>query len=92
MHRRYKDDNGKVMSEEEFKKLFSKFERDYKNKYETIVETIIQTINERCSTDSQKLKMLFEYLTSKDMKYDYDFTIEKDGYINHPGYTFPPYG
>lgn len=91
LNKHYYDDNGNPVSEEEFNILYQKFEDTYKKKYEEIVNQIINQINQRCTDNKQKLKMLFDYLTSDDMKYDLRQTsADGRGAIGFT-YGFPPY-
>lgn len=87
----YVDDNGNKVSEEEFQILYRDFENKYKKKYEDFVNQLIAQINNRCSNNKQKIKMLFDYLTSDDMKYDLRQTTTDGRRSIGFTYEFPPY-
>ena len=91
LNKHYYDDNGNTVSEEEFQILYQEFENKYKKKYEDIVNQIISQINQRCTGNKQKLKMLFDYLTSDDMKYDLRQTTADGRRAIVFTYRFPPY-
>lgn len=91
LNKHYYDDNGNPVSEEEFQILYQLFENKYKKKYEDIVNQIISQINQRCTGNKQKIKMLFDYLTSDDMKYDLRQTSADGRRAIGFTYRFPPY-
>ena len=91
LNKHYYDDNGNSVSEEEFHLLYQEFENKYKKKYEDIVNQIISQINQRCTDNKQKIKMLFDYLTSDDMKYDLRQTTADGRRAIGFTYRFPPY-
>lgn len=90
-NKNYVDDNGNKVSEEEFQILYRDFENKYKKKYEDFVNQLIAQINNRCSNNRQKIKMLFDYLTSDDMKYDLRQTTTDGRRSIGFTYEFPPY-
>ena len=88
----YYDDKGNSISKEKFDRKYAEFVQAYECKYEQIVSYIIEQINSRCNTNKEKLRMLFEYMTNDNMKYDL-VGVSVDGKrATHPGYVFPPYG
>ena len=91
LNKNYVDDNGNKVSEEEFQILYRDFENKYKKKYEDLVNQLIDQINKRCSNNKQKIKMLFDYLTSDDMKYDLRQTSTDGRRSIGFTYEFPPY-
>ena len=91
LNKNYVDDNGNKVSEEEFQILYRDFENKYKKKYEDFVNQLIAQINNRCSNNRQKIKMLFDYLTSDDMKYDLRQTTTDGRRSIGFTYEFPPY-
>jgi transglutaminase/protease-like cytokinesis protein 3 len=84
--------NGKPISEEEYNKRFADCVHSYESTYEVRVCNIVNQINNRCKTDREKLKMLFEFLSNDDMKYDLQSTSFDGRMAQHRGYVFPPYG
>ena len=90
-NKNYVDDNGNKVSEEEFQILYRDFENKYKKKYEDFVNQLIAQINKRCNNNKQKIKMLFDYLTSDDMKYDLRQTTTDGRRSIGFTYEFPPY-
>ena len=90
-NKNYVDDNGNKVSEEEFQILYRDFENKYKKKYEDFLNQLIAQINNRCSNNRQKIKMLFDYLTSDDMKYDLRQTTTDGRRSIGFTYEFPPY-
>ena len=91
LSKQFYDDNGRPVSEEEFRRLYQEFENKYKRKYEDTVNQIISQINQRCTNKQQKLKMLFDYLTSDEMKYDLRQTSPDGRRAIDFTYSFPPY-
>jgi hypothetical protein len=88
----YYDDKGNSISKEELDRRFAEFKQAYESKYEQIVGCLVERINNSCKTNREKLKMLFDYLTNDNMKYDL-VGVSIDGKrALHPGYEFPPYG
>ena len=88
------DDNGNEITKEEYDAQRQEFENAYKRKYEEIVNQIVAQINSRCKTDKQKLRMLFDFLTSDDMKFEMRGTANMaSGQLGTPcfQYEFPPY-
>lgn len=90
--RSYYDDNGNAISKEEYDRKYAEFVQAYQRKYENIVSVIVNQINGRCKTNKEKMILLFDYLTSSDMKYDLAGTNSNGRRATHPGYQFPPYG
>lgn len=92
LNRKYYDDNGNVLGQEEFEFRSAEFVNAYEKKYEQIVKYIVEQINSRCKTNREKYLMLFDYLTNSDMKYDLAGTSLDGRRSIHPGYQFLPYG
>lgn len=66
----YRNDDGNIVSKEEFEREYNKFEQEVDDCYNLKANDIISRINSIASTDLEKLWMLYDYLTSEDMIYD----------------------
>lgn len=90
-NRTFYDDNGNIISEEEHKQLLKKFKDEVDAKYNRIVNYLVEQINQRCSNDSQKLWILFDYLTGENMQYNLMGVTSDGRKALDYGYEFPPY-
>ena len=87
----YRNDNGEAVSKEEFDILRDKFQKDVDNAYNEKANQIISIINSEATSDTDKLWMLFNYLSSENMVYDLQGRTLDGRNATHPGYNFAPY-
>ena len=86
-----RNDNGEVVSKEEFDILWDKFQKDVDDAYNEKAEQIISRINNVASTNIEKLWMLFDYLTSENMVYNLKGTTQDGRSALDYGYSFAPH-
>lgn len=55
LNRKYYDDNGNVLGQEEFEFRSAEFVNAYEKKYEQIVKYIVEQINSRCKTNRENI-------------------------------------
>ncbi len=87
----YKNDNGEVISKDEFDILRDKFQKDVDNTYNEKANQIIFRINNIATSDEEKLWMLFDYLSSENMIYNLQGTTQDGRLALDYGYSFAPY-
>ena len=87
----YKNDNGEVISKDEFDILRDKFQKDVDNTYNEKANQIISRINNIATSDEEKLWMLFDYLSSENMVYNLQGTTQDGRLALDYGYSFAPY-
>lgn len=87
----YKNDNGEVISKDEFDILRDKFQKDVDNTYNEKANQIIFRINNIVTSDEEKLWMLFDYLSSENMIYNLQGTTQDGRLALDYGYSFAPY-
>ena len=85
----YRNDDGEVISKDEFDILCYTFQKKVDNAYNAKANQIISRINSVASNEKEKLWMLFDDLTSDNMSYDLQGTDGRGAYDY--GYVFPPY-
>ena len=87
----YRNDLGEIVTKGKFEQERQKFEKDVNEAYESKVNEIISKINDITSDDSQKLWLLFDYLTGDNMKYNLQGTTPSGRRATDVKYDFPPY-
>lgn len=87
----YRNDDGNIVSKEDFEKEYSQFEQAVDNFYNLKVNSIISRINAIASTDLEKLWMLYDYLTSEDMVYNLQGVTQDGRRALDLGYSFSDY-
>lgn len=87
----YKNDNGEVISKDEFDILRDKFQKDVDNTYNEKANQIIFRINNIVTSDEEKLWMLFDYLSSENMIYNLQGTTQDGRLALDYGHSFAPY-
>ena len=87
----YRNDDGEVISKDEFDILRDKFKKDVDNAYNKKANQIISRINSIATSDTEKIWMLFDYLSSENMSYDLQGTTQDGRFALDFGYSFAPY-
>ena len=86
----YRNDNGDIVSKEEYEAELSRFQTDVDKAYNEKANELLFSINSTTRTDDDKLMKVFDYLTSDNMSYDLERT--PDGRMAIPKtYSFAPY-
>jgi len=87
----YKNDKGEIVTREEFDLEWQKFMNAVNEAYESKVNEIIIKINSSTQDDTQKLWMLYDYLTSDNMEYVLEGTTPDGKMALDVKYDFSPY-
>lgn len=87
----YFDDNGNAIPKEEFDKKYNQFNNEVDTAYNEIADRLVNRINSIATSDLEKLWMLFDYLTSEDMKYNLQGKTQDGRLALDYGYKFANY-
>ncbi len=87
----YRNDLGQIVSKEEFEFEREKFKNNVREAYENKVNDLLIRINSRASDETEKLWMLYDYLTGENMRYNLEGTTVDGTMATGEGYPFPPY-